>query len=91
MPLSKIHRLVNYLTDGQQLVVGTLYILGPAVVELDPSVYTKAGTYILFRFNAWGAGSDISNLTIDDSSLSGLTASAPTLVESEKIIRISLS
>lgn len=49
---------------GTQTVTGTLDISAGAVVEIDPTVFTVAGTYTIFTYGTL-TGSAATNLTAD--------------------------
>jgi hypothetical protein len=95
MPLVRAQRIVlsGLITLGQQTVVGALNFDGPTVIELDPSVYNKAGTYALFSYGSFDAA-DLANVEIDATDVTtqyGFTVtSGPTNVPSSKLITITL-
>jgi hypothetical protein len=95
MPLVRAQRIVlsGLITLGQQTVVGTLSFAGPTVIELDPSVYNKAGVYVLFSYGSFNSA-DLANVTIDASDVTtqyGFTVtSGPTDVPSSKLITVTL-
>lgn len=91
MPLLYVQRFgVVIISGGTQAVAGTLSFAGPTVVELDPAVYTQAGTYVLFTYGTFN-NADMANLSIDASSLIGLTAGAPFNDTANNRITVALS
>lgn len=91
MPLIYVQRFGTVIVSGgTQAVSGTLSFAGPTVVELDPAVYTQAGTYVLFTYGSFN-GAELANLTVDDDDLIGLTAGTPVNDTANSRITVTLS
>lgn len=84
MPLIYVQRYGQAIVvGGTQYIAagGTLEFTGPTEIELDPSVFTEAGVYVLFDYSAAGASfvGGLSFVTINANDLLGLTYVAGSL------------
>lgn len=80
MPLIYVQRYGQPIViGGTQYIAagGTLEFTGPTEIELDPSVFTEAGTYVLFDYAGasfpGGQAALNANVVINDADLVGLT------------------
>lgn len=78
MPLIYVQSYATPVTSlGTQYVTGTLSFAGTTAIELDPTLFTQAGTYVLFDYSAGafpgGQAELTNNVTVDGSDLIGLT------------------
>lgn len=55
MPLVYVQRYGGnvLVSGGTQAVSGNLQFSGPTVIELDPTIFTQAGTYVLFTLGTF--------------------------------------
>ena len=78
---------------GGTQYVGTLSFPGATVIELDPTVFTQRGIYVLYDYDTFSGGQAEldANVTVDDSDLLNLTATALTDDTANSRVTVTLS